>query len=164
MLAFFLLPVWAFAQKPYFQQKVNYRIEVRLDDERHRLEGNISMDYHNLSPDTLTFVYMHLWANAYSSRTTAFARQQLRNGNTDFHFAQDTDRGGFSGLNFQVDGRRADWKADGKNPDIAILELPEKLPPGGQMTIQTPFTLQIPASFSRLGHIGQSFQDRKSVV
>ncbi len=47
---------------------------------------------------------------------------------------------------------------DDKNSDIAILRLAEPLHSGESLSIATPFTLDIPASFSRLGHIGQSYQ------
>ena len=41
----------------YFQQKVDYKIAVELDDELHTLKGNISINYHNNSSDTLSFIY-----------------------------------------------------------------------------------------------------------
>ena len=42
--------------------------------------------------------------------------------------------------------------------DIAILTLAKALQPGGTITISTPFLVDIPASFSRLGHVGESYQ------
>ena len=75
------------AQDAYFQQWVNMEIKVQLDDEKHQLNGWWSMKYENRSPDTLTFIYMHLWPNAYQDRTTAFAQQMLRSGDTEEGFS-----------------------------------------------------------------------------
>ncbi|MFT4970853.1 MAG: hypothetical protein ACI9JY_000048, partial [Saprospiraceae bacterium] len=33
-----------------FQQEVNYKIDVTLDDEAHTLEGNIEIEYTNNAP------------------------------------------------------------------------------------------------------------------
>lgn len=148
----------ALAQTSYFQQEVHYRITAALDDQAHTLQCHVSMRYLNHSPDTLQSILFHLWPNAYSSRHTAFARQALRMKNTRFHFAQDEELGGLSGLDFRVDDMPALLSPDKDNPDIALLQLPKPLLPGQSIVIETPFTLQIPASFSRLGRVGQSYQ------
>lgn len=147
-----------FAQKPYFQQEVHYKIDVTLNDRAHTLNGSVEMEYINHSPDTLDFMYIHLWGNAYQSRNTAFARQQARVGDTKFYFAKDKDLGGYSGLSFTVAGQAAELTLQKDNPDIGILQLPQPLAPGARITIRTPFKLKIPASFSRLGHIEESYQ------
>ena len=63
------------AQVPdnYFQQEVNTTIQVTLDDQNHTLTGTIEIEYINHSPDDLPLIYLHLWANAYKNRPTAFA-------------------------------------------------------------------------------------------
>lgn len=156
LFAIFCTPV--FAQKPYFQQEVHYKIAVTLNDQQHSLSGNIAIEYVNHSPDQLEFIYLHLWGNAYQHRNTAFAQQHLRIGNTKFYFAQEADLGGFSGLDFGVDGQKANLEIQKDNPDIAILHLPKALESGKSITITSPFQLRIPASFSRLGHVGESYQ------
>lgn len=155
-LLFCLFPSLAYGQ--YFQQEVNYRIEVTLDDSLHTVNGVIEIEYTNNAPDGLDSLYFHLWANAYQDQTSAFARQQLRNGSTRFYFAKDKDLGNFSGLDFQVNQKSLDWRLDPQTPDIAVLHLPTTLLPGERVTIHSPFTLKIPASFSRLGHVDQSYQ------
>ncbi len=146
----------AFAQSPYFQQEVNCRIHVTLNDQEHTLTGEIDIEYINRSPDTLAFIYFHLWPNAYRDQASAFARQKLRTGSTRFYFSDDTEKGNIRDLNFQVDGAVAPLVYEA--PDIARLILPKPLGPGQKAAIQTPFTLRIPASFSRLGHDDQSYQ------
>ncbi|NJK83492.1 MAG: M1 family metallopeptidase [Saprospiraceae bacterium] len=146
------------AQKPYFQQEINYKINVKLEDSLHLLVGMMEMEYVNNSPDELSFIYIHLWANAYSSKTTAFAKQQLSQNQTKFHYASAAEMGGFSNLDFVANGKPLAWSLDSEHVDIAKLELPEPLRSGERIKISTPFTLKIPASFSRLGHVGTSYQ------
>ena len=49
----------------YFQQEVAYRIDVTLNDRDHTLSAFLSLDYTNHSPDTLGYIWFHLWPNAY---------------------------------------------------------------------------------------------------
>ena len=142
----------------YFQQDVDYLIKVSLNDETDELYGSLELDYTNNSPDVLTSVPFHIWPNAYASRSSAFARQQLRNGDTKFHFAPAGDRGALDGLNFTVDGRPAPHEPDAEHVDVVHVPLPEPLQPGETIKFRTPFRVDIPISFSRLGHVGDSYQ------
>lgn len=158
LLLFFPLSLLAQVPSSYFQQEVNYRINVTLDDTKHSVQGDISFEYINHSPDTLREIWVHLWGNAFKNRHTAFAKQKLRDGNARFYFAREKDLGYYSGLDFKAGQTKINWKFDPKNPDIAVLALSAPLTPGGRVTINTPFTLKIPASFSRLGHVETSYQ------
>ena len=156
-----LLPFVLAAQnssKPYFQQEVNYKIVVSLDDKNHTISGNIDIEYVNHSPDALPEIWMHLWGNAFKNRETAFAKQKLRDGDREFYFADEKDLGYYKNLDFNVDGQKVTWKLDRDNPDIAKLTLAQPLAPGARIRIATPFLLKIPASFSRLGHVKDSYQ------
>ncbi len=147
-----------FAQNPYFQQEVNYKIAVALNDSMHTITGNIEIQYTNNAPNQIDSIYFHLWGNAFQNRTTAFAKQKLRENSTEFYFADTEDLGGYTDLNFTVDSQKANLILQKENPDIAVLLLPKPLQSGQTIAIQTPFTLKIPASFSRLGHVGESYQ------
>ena len=76
----------AFSQS-YWQQQVNYRIDVTLNDGNNTLDGFEKLEYINNSPDTLRFIWFHLWPNAYRNDKTAFSEQLLINDNTDFYFS-----------------------------------------------------------------------------
>ena len=157
LVVFILIGSGVFAQQPYFQQAVRYDIDVRLDDTRHVLHGNLTLGYTNQAPVALDSIVFHLWPRAYSSGNTAFARQQLRNGSTRFHFSEDGERGTLDSLDFRVDGAAAAFRFTG-DPDIGVLYLSEALAPNTTVTITTPFRVKIPASFSRLGHVRESYQ------
>lgn len=150
---------FAFAQKGYFQQDVAYTIQVTLDDKNDELRGFENLIYKNNSPDELTYIYMHLWPNAYHDNNTALGHQLKEDGNLFFYYAKAKDRGYIDSLNFKVDGVDAELVYDKETPDIAKLFLPHPLQPGGQISITTPFHVKIPAGvISRLGHIGQQYQ------
>ncbi|MFN0212615.1 MAG: M1 family metallopeptidase [Saprospiraceae bacterium] len=155
-----LISVCCFGQstRPYFQQEVNYNIVASLDDVKHLLTGNIEFEYLNNSPDTLTQIWIHLWGNAFKNRHSSFCKQKLRDGDGKFYFSSEADLGSYKTLDFRVDGQKASWKYDPKNPDIAVVDLNDPLGPGGRVRISTPFLLKIPASFSRLGHVETSYQ------
>ena len=73
-----LVIIWPFlkaSSQEYFQQEVNYKINVTLNDKNHELNGFESVEYINNSPDTLSFLYFHLWPNAYSDNKTELAKQ-----------------------------------------------------------------------------------------
>lgn len=157
IVLFLLLPFSTLAQT-YWQQEVNYTIRVQLDDQQHTLTAAEEIEYINHSPDQLTYIYVHLWPNAYQNTNTALAKQLVRLKKTDFQFASPSKRGYITNLNFKVNGQPADVETDPENPDIAKIHLDTPLRPGERLHITTPFTVKLPDSFSRLGHAGQSYQ------
>ncbi len=155
-LLFTVSQLWA---QTYFQQEVNYHIDVTLNDKKHALSAFASFEYTNNSPDTLEFIYFHLWPNAYKTDGTAMAKQLVEDGDLTFFLAPDEIRGYIDSLNFKAAGNTLQWKYDVSNIDICKVYLEKPLQPGEQITITTPFYVKLPKGiFSRLGHIEQSYQ------
>ena len=50
----------------YWQQQVDYKIDVTLDDEKQRLRGREVIKYHNNSPDPLRYLWLQLDQNRFS--------------------------------------------------------------------------------------------------
>jgi len=146
------------AQTSYWQQTVNYKIDVTLDDANHFLHGNVSIEYINNSPDSLEYIYFHLYPNAYSTVKTAYAEADLLRGKTDFLFAPISKRGYLDSLSFAANGQTLGIEKDLMNPDIIKVILPKKLLSGNTIIISSPFRVKIPHTFSRLGHVKQSYQ------
>ena len=147
------------AQAPsYWQQQVNYTIDVTLNDADHTLDGFVRMQYSNHSPDTLSFIWIHLWPNAFKNDRTAFSEQLLSEGRTDFYFSDKEKKGYINHLDFRVDGQAARMEDHPLYIDIIRIWLPRPLPPGGQITITTPFHEKLPANFSRGGYLGSTCQ------
>ena len=146
------------AQHAYWQQQVNYSITATLNDSDHVVDGFIKIRYSNKSPDTLTYIWFHLWPNAYKNDRTAFSEQQLENGNSDFYFSTPEQKGYINQLDFRVNDIHAVLENHPQFIDVIKLLLPQPLCPGTSVLITTPFHLQLPKNFSRSGHIGQSYQ------
>ena len=144
--------------RPYWQQQANYSLQVQLDDILNSIDGYEKMVYTNNSPDTLHFIWFHLWPNAYKNDKTAFSEQMLRNGRTDFYFANEENRGYISNISFKVNDVKADTQNHPQYIDIVKVKLPEPLLPGQNATITTPFHVKLPYNYSRGGHVGQSYQ------
>lgn len=157
-LVFIFCFIFSTRAQSYWQQEVNYNIDVVLDDSTHTLDGFITIQYKNNSPTTLNEIWMHLWPNAYRNNSTAFAKQLLENGRTDFRFSKAYQKGYIKKLNFKVNAETVKWDLDEKNIDIAKITLNEALKPGERITISTPFVVKIPHNFSRFGHDAQSYQ------
>ncbi|MBS1782083.1 MAG: M1 family metallopeptidase [Bacteroidetes bacterium] len=49
----------------YWQQDVHYTIDATVDETTHIISATQQLDYWNNSPDTLTYVYFHLFQNAF---------------------------------------------------------------------------------------------------
>lgn len=139
------------AQTDYWQQKVDYNIKVSLNDTANSLDGFCTITYYNNSPDTLHFIWFHLWANAYKNDKTAYAKQALENGSTSFYFSNDEQRGYINQLDFKVNDETATIEPNNLHSDIVKLVLPKALAPNTSIIITTPFFVKLPSLFSRLG-------------
>lgn len=151
------MPVFC-QQNEYWQQEVNYKIDVTLNDNSKTLDGFVKMQYHNNSNDTLRFIWFHTWPNAYKNDKTAFSDQLLEHGNTEFYFSPEDKRGYMNRLDFKVNGITAAMADHPQHQDIIKLILPVPLPPKQVVDIQTPFHVKLPYLFSRSGYIGNAFQ------
>ena len=157
-LTFILSALTTNAQNTW-QQEVNYKINVSLNDVDHSLSANEKIEYINNSPDELTKIYIHLWPNAYRDSKSALAKQLYESGKKELYYGDLKNRGGIDSLDFYVDGERVTWNYDYQHPDICYLMLKKPLLPSARITISTPFKVKIPSgSISRLGHIEQSYQ------
>ncbi|MHA4808503.1 M1 family metallopeptidase [Flavitalea flava] len=145
------------AQQPYWQQEVHYVIRVALNDADHSLKGFETIEYVNHSPDTLTYLFFHLWPNAYKDSTTALYRQLTQIEERKDKLKKIKENGYIDRLAFTVNGTKIDTEEHPQHKDIIKLLLPFNLLPGEVITIATPFFVKIPSYFSRLGHEGQSY-------
>ncbi|MBN8667331.1 MAG: M1 family metallopeptidase [Chitinophagales bacterium] len=155
ILVTLLSPLSLFSQ--YWQQDLRYSIDVTLNDTENTLDGFERIDYTNHSPDTLRFIWFHLWPNAYKNDKTAYTDQALQNGSTAFYFSQKDQKGYINRLDFKVDNITADVEDHPEHIDIVKLVLPTPLLPGKSVTITTPFHVKLPNFFNRGGYKGQHY-------
>lgn len=155
---FILVCIAGSANAQYWQQKVDYIIDVTLNDSSTTLDGFESISYTNHSPDTLRFIWFHIWPNAYKNDRTHFSEQLLLNGNTGFYFSAQEERGYINRLDFKVDGAGAKMEDHPSYIDVVKVILPSPLPPNATARITTPFHVKLPFNFSRGGYGGNGFQ------
>ena len=65
LLLIIALPLGGLSQQTYWQQAVDYKMEIEVDVEKHQFTGSQILRYTNNSPDTLRRVYYHLYFNAF---------------------------------------------------------------------------------------------------
>lgn len=157
-VCFLFLSLNVFSQKKYFQQKVNYKIDVSLDDEDHILRAFQKINYTNNSIDTLQFLFFHLWPNAYKNDKTKFTEHIVENGDTKFYYSKKYEKGFIDSLQFKVNDELVNVSEYNNNQDIILIELLHPLLPNQSIEISTPFRVVIPEVFSRMGHKNQAYQ------
>lgn len=154
----FITSITLSAQKEYFQQKVDYEIDVALYDQTKTLSGFETIKYTNNSTDALNFIWFHIWPNAYKNRNTALFKQ-IDADDSRKTKEKDAEFGWIEGLDFKVNGAKATTTPH-SNPayiDVIKLNLPKPVKPGETVTITTPFTVKLPSYFSRSGHADGQF-------
>ena len=156
LLSIFFISIISAQNADYFQQYVAYDIEVTLNESDHTLSAFEKLTYKNNSPDTLNFIWFHIWPNAYKNDSTAFAKQ--KGSESKFAKADSSQRGFLDSLDFSVNGQKANWTYHEEWIDVVKLELNQPLSPGNSIIIETPFYVKIPDQFSRLGHTGQHYE------
>ena len=73
----FFLSSFALSEN-YWQQHVEYDMDVRLDTSKKALFGSSQIVYQNNSPDTLYNFYLNLYGNAFQKGTVKY-REYLQN-------------------------------------------------------------------------------------
>lgn len=158
LLVFLFLQMKSFAQKSYFQQQLSYTIEAELNDKEKTITAFEKLVYKNNSVDTLSFIWFHIWPNAYKNEQTALFTQI--NNDEDRKKKKDKVRYGYiDGLSFTVNGKAAvvEPHANEQYIDIVKVVLPSPLLPGDSVSITTPFKVQLPSYFSRSGFADGEF-------
>ena len=108
----------------YWQQQVDYKIDVSLNDKEHSLKGFLTLEYTNHSPDKLDFIWFHLWPNAYKNENTAFAKQVKANSKDGAKRLQAIkDKGYIDSLDFRLGNQKLKTEADPENIDIVKVLL-----------------------------------------
>ena len=142
--------------KPYWQQKVNYHLSANVLPQEHAIDGNLQLEYTNQSPDTLTYIWFHLWPNAYANNKTAFF-QEIKDGKLQTSTFDSRVKGFITGLTWMVNGMEAHTELHKDWNDVVKLILPVPLLPHATANITTPFKTVLPEYTSRSGFAGNSF-------
>ena len=146
------------AQEPYWQQYLRYSINATLNDQDKTITGAETIIYKNNSPETLSYIWFHIYPNAYKDQSTALF-QQINNDPDRRDKIKKYSGGSISNLAFTVNGMPAETEAHPRlqYTDIIKVVLNQPLLPGDSVTIATPFKVQLPSYFSRSGFADGEF-------
>lgn len=62
----------------YWQQQVDYKMKIRLDDDIQKIHGEETITYHNNSPDVLYYLWIQLDQNIYSKDNNSTKIEQMK--------------------------------------------------------------------------------------
>lgn len=141
------------AQAPagYWQQHVEYQLDIRLDDQTHAVQGREKLKYFNNSPDTLRKVYFHLYWNAFQPNS-ALAKWAKRTADPFIDpklFGLKPDEIGKQDIfSVQQNGSAVSFRV---NETILEVELSRPLRPGDYDVIDIAWQGQVPVTIKRGG-------------
>ena len=137
----------------YWQQHVDYTMDLKMDIKTHQLTGDQKLIYTNNSPDTLKKVYYHLYFNAFQPgsmmdmRSLSIADPDRRVGARISKLIEDEI--GFQHINsLKQDGKAVSYSTEGT---ILEVVLNKHILPGKKATFDMNFTGQVPVQIRRSG-------------
>ena len=143
----------------YWQQKADYKMNIRLDDETQRIYGEETITYHNQSPDILKYLWLQLDQNmrapdsdTYKTMTSGLNQRvsfgQLKRMMYDFD-------GGFK-LDYVQDADGNDLPAT-INKTMMRVDLPKTLQPGESFTFKVKWWYNINDRLTDGGRSGYEY-------
>jgi len=141
------------SQRGYWQQHVDYKMEINFFAEENKFSGHQELVYTNNSPDTLSKVFYHLYYNAFQPGSM----MDVRSRTIEDPDSRVGDR--IAGLNKDEIGYHNIKSISQKNADLkfniegTILEvfLDKPLKPNGKTTLIMDFNSQVPVQIRRTG-------------
>ncbi len=127
---------------------------VEVNSETKILNVVQELTFHNQSNDTLGFVVLNDWNNAYSNKNTPLAKRFSDEFERSFHLAQDKERGKTNNITV-IDQNMSmlTWERDENYPDVIQIRLREKLLPHQKAIFNLTYSIKIPsAKFTQYGY------------
>ncbi len=141
----------------YWQQHVDYSIEVAMDVENYQYQGTQKLVYTNNSPDELTRVYYHLYFNAFQPGSEMDIRLQNIDDPDGRMFVEGKSRiaalspneiGYLHPTSLTQDGEKVKFNEEGT---VLVVELAKPIQAGGKTTFEMAFKGQVPVQIRRSG-------------
>lgn len=150
---FFMLAFNLYGQRVYWQQHVDYKMDVDFDVTKHQYKGKQQLVYTNNSPDVLTKVFYHLYFNAFQPNSMMDVRSQtIRDADprvgSRIGKLKENEIGYHKILHIKQNGIPLKYHVEGT---ILEVELVEALKPGSQSLFEMEFEAQVPVQIRRSG-------------
>jgi len=137
----------------YWQQQVDYEMEIDFDAKDYQYDGSQVLEYTNNSPDTLKRVFYHMYFNAFQPGSEMDVRSRTiedpdsRVGDRISKLS-DKEIGFMRAKTLQQDGKKLNFKLVGT---VLEVELNEPILPGKSSTFKMDFEGQVPVQIRRSG-------------
>lgn len=162
LLSFFFTAVSGisllFAQNnSYWQQHVDYTMDVEMDVKTYQYTGTQKLVYTNNSPDVLDRVFYHLYYNAFQPGSEMDIRLQnikdpdnrmMENGVSRISTLSESEMGYLHAETLTQDGQAVTFTEEGT---ILVVDLAKPIPSGGKTTLEMTFKGQVPLQIRRSG-------------
>ncbi|MEM7549741.1 MAG: M1 family metallopeptidase [Bacteroidota bacterium] len=144
---------FSLAQRTYWQQRADYKIDVELNTEIHQYTGKQTIKYTNNSPDELNKAYFHLYFNAFQPGSMMDLRSRNiedpdRRVRDRISKLSEEEQGYLHVKNLKVDGKKATIEEEGT---ILIVTLPKPIQVGKTVEFTLDFEGQVPLQIRRSG-------------
>lgn len=127
---------------------------VEVNEETKTLAVIQELTYFNQSNDTLTYVVLNDWLNAYSNRKTPMAKRFSDEFERAFYLAKEKELGKTNNIAiFDENNKPLTWERNSKHPDNIHILLQKNVFPNEKSLIKLRYTLKIPnADFTKFGY------------
>ncbi|WP_405378447.1 M1 family aminopeptidase [Nonlabens sp. Asnod3-A02] len=137
----------------YWQQHVNYDMDVNMDVDRYQYTGKQKLVYTNNSPETLDRVYYHLFFNAFQPGSEMDVRSRTiadpdRRVGSRIAALEPNEIGYLHVSNMTQDGQAVLADEEGT---VLVVKLAKSLAPGESTTLELDFNGQVPVQVRRSG-------------
>ncbi len=141
----------------YWQQHVDYQMEVDMNVENYQYTGVQKLVYTNNSPDELNRVYYHLYFNAFQPGSEMDVRLQniedpdgrmYVDGKSRIANLSESEMGYLHVSALTQDGNPVSYVEE---ETVLVVELAQPIPPGGKTTFDMKFMGQVPVQIRRSG-------------
>ena len=150
-----LLVFWSllFCSHTTFGQH-NSKLIAEFDSERKTVSVMQELTYYNQSNDTLRFIVLNDWNNAYSNKNSPLAKRFSDEFERSFHLAKEEERGTTSNITILDENNNfLTWERDANHPDVIQLRLRETLFPNQKKTFKLTYIVKIPSDrFTKYGY------------
>jgi hypothetical protein len=150
-----LLAFWSFIFLSYcsFAQH-NSKLIAEFDTENKTISVMQELTYFNQSNDTLSYVVLNDWNNAYSNKNSPLAKRFSDEFELNFHLATEKERGNTSIITILDENSDfLTWERDERHPDVLQFRLREKLLPNEKKTFKLTYIVKLPSDrFTKYGY------------
>ena len=142
----FLFSIVSFAQH-------NSKMVAEFDSELKTVTVMQELTYFNQSNDTLSFIVLNDWNNAYSNKNSPLAKRFSDEFERGFHLAQEKDRGNTSNITIlDSNNNFLTWERDVNHPDVIQIRLREIIKPNEKKTFNFTYIVKLPNDrFTKFG-------------